>query len=102
MLRRCSSRVARLPAAARDRSQLIRADFRQLSLGRRFPLVICPFNAFQHLYHRRDVERFLASVRAHLQRGGRFVFDVMNPDLRWLSRDSERRWARRKWSLRAM
>ncbi|MEO6952894.1 MAG: hypothetical protein ABI321_13900, partial [Polyangia bacterium] len=39
----------------------------------------------------------LDGVRAHLAPGGRFVFDLMNPDLRWLSRDSTKRWARTRF-----
>jgi len=94
MLDRCRERLARF----RDvRVELVRADFRSLALGRRFPLVICPFNAFMHLYSRQDVERFLEVVRAHLQPGGLFAFDVMNPDLAWLSRDPNRRWARTRF-----
>jgi SAM-dependent methyltransferase len=50
-----------------------------------------------HLYERQDVERFLAVVKRHLRPGGVFAFDVMNPDLRWLSRDSSRRWARTRF-----
>jgi len=90
-------RLARLSADARARAAVERGDFRELGLGRRFPLVVCPFNAFMHLYTRADVERFLATVRAHLAPGGLFVFDVMNPDLRWLSRDPTRRWARTRF-----
>jgi SAM-dependent methyltransferase len=94
MLDRCRERLARF----RDvRVELVRADFRSLALGRRFPLVICPFNAFMHLYSRQDVERFLEVVRAHLQPGGLFAFDVMNPDRAWLSRDPNRRWARTRF-----
>jgi SAM-dependent methyltransferase len=98
MLARARTRLAQAGLSA----ALYRADFRALTaarpLGRRrFPLVICPFNAFQHLYDRVDVERFLAGVRAHLSPGGRFVFDVMNPDLAWLSRDPERRWGRTRY-----
>ncbi|HXU69600.1 MAG TPA: class I SAM-dependent methyltransferase [Polyangia bacterium] len=94
MLDRCRERLARF----RDvRVELVRADFRSLALRRRFPLVICPFNAFMHLYSRQDVERFLEVVRAHLQPGGLFAFDVMNPDLAWLSRDPNRRWARTRF-----
>jgi SAM-dependent methyltransferase len=87
-------------------AKLIRADFRSLfgratgdraALKQRFSLVICPFNAFQHLYDRGDVERFLAGVRTLLAPSGRFVFDVMNPDLRWLSRDPTKRWARTRF-----
>ena len=68
--RRCSTAARRGSRACRDaRVELVRADFRTLALGRRFPLVICPFNAFMHLYTREDVERFLAVVRAHLAPG---------------------------------
>jgi SAM-dependent methyltransferase len=78
------------------------ADFRKLvgasPLGKqRFSLVLCPFNAFQHLYDRADVEAFLEGIKARLAPGGRFVLDLMNPDLRWLSRDSTKRWARTRF-----
>jgi SAM-dependent methyltransferase len=94
MLDRCQARLARVAGAD---VQLVRGDFREIALGRRFPLVICPFNAFMHLYSREDVERFLAVVRAHLAPGGLFAFDVLNPDLAWLSRDPTRRWARTRF-----
>jgi SAM-dependent methyltransferase len=97
MLARLGERLARLPEATRARATLHRADFRSLQLHRRFPLVVCPFNAMMHLYTREDAERFLAGVRRHLRRDGLFVFDVMNPDLRWLSRDSQKRWARTRF-----
>ena len=97
MLDRCRARLERLGGDAAERGELVRADFRALALGRRFPLVICPFNAFMHLYTRDDVEQFLDGVRRHLRKGGRFVLDVMNPDLRWLSRDHEKRWARTRF-----
>lgn len=94
MLARCRARLERVAGA---RAELVRGDFRELALGRRFPLVICPFNAFMHLYTRQDVERFLAVVRAHLAPRGLFAFDVLNPDLAWLSRDPTRRWARTRF-----
>jgi SAM-dependent methyltransferase len=97
MLARCRERLARLAAPARARARLEAGDFRAIALGQRFPLVICPFNAFMHLYTRQDVERFLAVVRAHLAPGGLFAFDVLNPDLSWLSRDPNRRWARTRF-----
>jgi hypothetical protein len=72
---------------------------RSLPLGPelRVPLVICPFNAFQHLYTRADVAACLAEVRAHLAPSGKFAFDVLNPDLRWLTRDPNKRWARTRF-----
>jgi SAM-dependent methyltransferase len=65
-------------------------DIRSVRLRRTFPLVIAPFNVFMHLYTRRDIERALATVHAHLAPGGRFVFDVLTPDLRAMVRDPGR------------
>ncbi|MET0286268.1 MAG: methyltransferase domain-containing protein [Polyangiales bacterium] len=65
-------------------------DIRRVRLRRKFPLVIAPFNVFMHLYTRRDLEHALATVQAHLAPGGRFVFDVLTPDLRAMVRDPGR------------
>ena len=47
-----------------------------------FAVVICPFNAFMHLYRDEDVQTCLEEVRRVLDpEGGRFVFDA------YLSRD---------------
>jgi SAM-dependent methyltransferase len=97
MLTRCRDRLAKLPDSARARAELIEGDFRHLTLRRRFSLIVCPFNAFMHLYERPDIERFLAVVKRHLQPGGLFAFDVLNPDLKWLSRDPTRRWSRTRF-----
>lgn len=94
MLERAASRVARLGRAARARATLLQGDVRDFSLGERFPLVIMAFNSFEHLYTRVEVAACLARVRAHLAEGGRFAFDVQNPNLDWLVRDPSRRWAR--------
>lgn len=98
MLRRAGARIRRLGRAARDRSALVCADMRGFALGARFPLVIMAFNAFEHLYTRTEVRACLERVRAHLAPGGRLVFDVQNPDLRWLSRDPHKRWARTRFT----
>jgi SAM-dependent methyltransferase len=71
----------------RARVTLRRGDMRALRLGQRFPLVICPFNAFLHLYARPDVERFLARVGEHLTPRGQLVFDVSVPEPEELARD---------------
>lgn len=97
MLRRARARVNGLGKAARARVSLVRADMRQFAFATEFPLVICPFNAFQHLYTHTEVSACLAAVRRHLAPDGRFAFDVMNPDLRWLTRDPRKRWARTKF-----
>jgi SAM-dependent methyltransferase len=90
MLERARERAERLPAAQRERLQLVRADLRSLRLRQRFALVIAPFNLLMHMYTRRDLERALARVHAHLAPGGRFAFDVLAPDLGVLRRDPDR------------
>lgn len=90
MLAHARTRGERLPRAVRERVTLRRGDMRRLRLGRKFPLVIAPFNAFTHLYTRRDFERALDACRAHLLPRGRLVFDVVMPDLRALTQDPER------------
>jgi len=70
-----------------------RGDMRKTRLDRRFPLVICPFNAFLHLYTRQDVEQFLARVREHLAPRGELVFDVSIPEPEELARDPARAFA---------
>ena len=76
----------------RARVSLRRGDMRSLTLSGRFPLVLCTFNSFLHLYRRSDVERFLARVSAHLTPRGAFVLDVSMPDASELARRPERRY----------
>lgn len=73
MLDRLRERARDLPVGA------VEGDMRTFRLRRRFPLVLCPFNTFLHLYTRQHVAAFLARVRAHLAPGGRLVFDVSMP-----------------------
>ena len=97
MLSRAHQRIQRLGKAARARAHLFQADMRQLPLTGRVPLAVSAFNAFEHLYTRTDVALALAEIRRVLEPEGRLVFDVQNPDLRWLTRDPRRRWARTKF-----
>jgi SAM-dependent methyltransferase len=90
MRARAKEKAAALPRAAAARVQIRAGDARSLRLGRTFPLIIAPFNVFMHLYTRRDLERALAGVRRHLAPRGRFVFDVLMPDLRAMVRDPGR------------
>jgi SAM-dependent methyltransferase len=97
MLLRAAERTARLGQTARRRVRLVRADMRAFALGRKFPLVVSPFHAMQHLYTRSDFAACLARVKEHLAPGGRFAFDVLAPDIAWLTKDSRKRWARTKF-----
>lgn len=89
MLERAAARVAKEPRAVRERLTFKQGDMRSVRLRRRFSLVIAPFNVFMHLYELRDIERALATVKAHLAPRGRLVFDVMVPDPDALTRDPD-------------
>lgn len=54
-------------------------DMRSLKLGRKFPLIISPFNALMHLYTLEEQDATLQGVVEHLEDGGRFAFDLYNP-----------------------
>ena len=73
------ARLKREPPAVRERARARRGDMRSWRSKVRFPLVLCTFNTFLHLYDRHDVERFCARVLAHLTPRGRFVVDVSIP-----------------------
>lgn len=90
MLARAKEKQATLPVASRNLLTLRQGDIRTLRLKRRFPWVFSPFNVFMHLYTREDMERTLKTVRAHLAPGGRFVFDVLMPDLHAMVRNPAR------------
>jgi SAM-dependent methyltransferase len=90
MLADLRARLAGEERAVAQRVRGHRGDMRSKRLGRRFPLVLCPFNAALHLYTREDVERFLARVREHLAPGGRFVHDLSMPMFEDLLRDPAR------------
>ena len=79
MLADFEARLGAEPDAVRARVTLREGDMRRVRLRRRFGLIICPFNAFLHLYTREDVEHFLARVHEHLAPKGVFAFDVSMP-----------------------
>jgi len=90
MLADLRERLKEEPADVRRRVRLRRGDMRRTKLGRRFPLVVAPFNAALHLYARADVEQFLARVREHLLPGGHFVVDLSMPTPADLARPPSR------------
>lgn len=90
MLERAAQRIAKRPARVRERIELREGDMRSLRLGRRFSLILAPFNAFQHLYDDDDIAQALATCRRHLAPNGRLAFDVLLPDPASLARDPER------------
>lgn len=90
MLADLRARLREEPSAAQRLLAVRRGDMRRARLRRRFPLIFCPFNAFLHLYTRRDVEQFLARVLEHLAPRGELVFDISMPEPLELARDPGR------------
>jgi SAM-dependent methyltransferase len=83
---------ANMKRAARERLTFVLGDLFEVRVGRRFPLVVSPFNVFMHVYDRRELELALETVRAHLTPDGHFIFDVLVPDPSALARNPERRY----------
>lgn len=51
-----------------------------------FDLIIMTGHAFQTLLTRRDMVACFATIRQHLRRGGKVVFESRNPQIDWASR----------------
>jgi SAM-dependent methyltransferase len=98
MLGKLRQRVAALPKAAADRIRVVDGDLRDFDVRGKFPLVIAAFNVLEHLYTRGEVDACLRRVAAHLAPGGAFAFDVQLPDLEWLTRDPQKRWAKTRFT----
>ena len=98
MLAKLRARAAALPASVSARIQTARADLRGFRAGRKFPLAIAAFNVLEHLYTRGELAACLRTVADHLAPGGAFVFDVQMPDMAWLLRDPEKRWAKTRFT----
>lgn len=65
----------------RGRITLVRGDMANFSLKRKFPLVIIPFRAFQHLLTPAAQRSCLESCRRHLTPKGRLIVDIFDPRL---------------------
>jgi SAM-dependent methyltransferase len=69
----------------------VEGDCRTFTLNRKFALIFMPFHSMQHLHDPASLEALFANVRRHLAAGGRFVFDVFNPNIAILGRDPKQR-----------
>ena len=63
----------------------VRGNMRDFDLGRTFDLVFIAANSLLHLHEAADLLSCFRSVRAHLAPGARFIFDVFNPNVRFLA-----------------
>jgi SAM-dependent methyltransferase len=99
MLARLAARVARLPGtAAAARVTPLEGDLCTFTAKGTFPFAFAAFNVLEHLYTRGELDACLRQVAAHLAPGGAFAFDVQLPDLAWLLRDPDKRWAKTRFT----
>lgn len=86
MLARCRAKLRDETPDVRDRVVLYHGDVRSFALGRTYPLIIAPFRVMQQLVTIEDQIKIVDCVARHLMPGGRFIFDVFNPNFSALVR----------------
>jgi SAM-dependent methyltransferase len=68
-----------LDSNSRQRLNLHWMNMRDFELGKKFPLIICPFSAFTYLVDEEDQVRTLRKILDHLEPHGLFILDVFVP-----------------------
>jgi len=61
-------------------------DAREFKSDKKFKLIIAPFRIFQHVLTVDDQLQFLENVKENLEKGGRFIMDVFNPDINLINK----------------
>lgn len=80
------------PPRDRARLRLIEADMSAPPVdAESFDLVLAPFNTLMHLYTHKQLHTCFTAVWRTLRAGGTFAFDVLLPDLEWLTWDPTER-----------
>ncbi|HWZ88985.1 MAG TPA: class I SAM-dependent methyltransferase [Polyangiaceae bacterium] len=69
-----------LPLAKGRSVRLVQGDMRSFELGQRFERVVLPYNGLYCLLTKRDALACFRAVRAALDPGGTFAFDVWNAE----------------------
>ncbi len=85
MLECAREKAQSLDASIQKRLSFVKGDMRRFKLREKFPLILIPFRAFQHLLEVKDQRNCLNSCRDHLAPQGRLVIDLFDPNLRILS-----------------
>jgi SAM-dependent methyltransferase len=84
--------IARAKAASSGSPvTFVQADMCAFDLPQRFNLIFIAGNSLQHMLSAQALQQCFVCVRRHLAPGGRFAFDVANPNLSQLARDSPQR-----------
>ena len=76
MLERCREKLQREPSEVQERVTLVRCDFTQLDMPRRYSLALAPFRCLQHVLKVEQQMSCLQSVHHHLEPGGRLIVDM--------------------------
>ena len=63
-----------------------KADCRYFNMKRKFNLIFIPFNSFAHIHDLESIENCFKHIREHLAEDGRFILDIFNPKLEYLTR----------------
>ena len=69
----------------------VKADMRYFSLGKTFPLIICPSQSISRMLTIEDLEKCLSRVKGHLAPGGLFIMELYNPSMEILNRGEGKR-----------
>jgi SAM-dependent methyltransferase len=85
MLDAADQRLQDEPAAVRKRVTLFEGDMRGFDAGGKFPLIVIPYRAFQHLHEVADQIACLRCCADHLTGQGRLVVNLFDPNLRTLA-----------------
>jgi SAM-dependent methyltransferase len=72
--------VKHLPKGVQRQVELVQGNMERFTLPRRFQRVVLPYNGLYCLLNPRAARRCLRAVRAALEPGGLFAFDVWNGD----------------------
>ncbi len=73
MLSLAQKNIAKLPAAARKRIRLVRADMADFDLGEQFGLIFIADNSFREQKTRKDLLACVKCIRRHLKHGGKLL-----------------------------
>jgi SAM-dependent methyltransferase len=64
-----------------DHHRIFLQDATNMSINKKFKLIIAPFRMFSHLAEVDQQLEFLNRIHDHLEEGGKFIFDLFVPDL---------------------
>lgn len=68
----------------------VEADMRYFSIGKKFPLIICPSQSMSRILTVEDFENCLSRVKEHLTPAGVFIMELYNPSMEILGQGEDR------------